>query len=86
MLIKVKSHLEVNLERNVKSKKKKGSTDIYQQQENMRENVGPLLHGVGDLVKKDMEKAEVLHAFFASVTSGKICLQESQGPENNRKT
>lgn len=43
------------------------------------------VHGVGDLVKKDMEKTEVLHAFFASVINRKICLQESQGPENNRK-
>lgn len=51
----------------------------------MRKNVAPPLHGVGDLVKKDMEKAEVLHAFFASVINGKICLQESQGPENSRK-
>lgn len=32
-----------------------------------------------------MEKAEVFHAFFASVINSKICLQESQGPENNRK-
>lgn len=31
---------------------------------------------------KAMEKAEALHAFFASVFTGKIDLQESQAPEN----
>lgn len=84
VVIKVKAHLELNLEKNGKSKNK-SFCRYMSSKEKMRENVGPLLHGVGDLVKKDMEKAEILHAFFASVINGKICLQESQGPENNRK-
>ncbi|GAB0206955.1 mitochondrial enolase superfamily member 1 [Grus japonensis] len=33
----------------------------------MRENVGPLQNETGDLVTQDMEKAEVLNDFFASV-------------------
>lgn len=28
------------------------------------ENMSPLLHGAGDSVTKDMEKAEILNAFF----------------------
>lgn len=66
VVIKVKAHLELNLERNVKSKNK-GFYRYISCKEKMRENVGPLLHGVGHLVKKDMGKAEVLHAFFASL-------------------
>lgn len=80
MVIKVKAHLELNLERNVTSKKKKSFYRYISSKEKMRENVGPLLHGVGNMVKKD-GKSEVLHAFFASVINRKICLQESQGPE-----
>ena len=34
-------------------------------------NVGPLINGAGDMVKKDMEKAKLLHAFFTSVSTGK---------------
>ena len=37
----------------------------------MRENVGPLRNERGDLVTQDMEKAEVLSDFFASVFTGK---------------
>lgn len=32
----------------------------------------PLLSGAGDLVTKDMEKAEVLRAFFALVFTVKV--------------
>ena len=81
---RAKAHLELNLERDVKSNNK-GFYTYISSKEKMRENVGPLLHGVGDLVTKDMEKAEVLHAFFASVVNGEICLQECQRPENSRK-
>ena len=35
-----------------------------------RENVGPLWKEIGDLVFMDMEKAEVLNDFFASVFTG----------------
>ncbi|GAB0202770.1 mitochondrial enolase superfamily member 1 [Grus japonensis] len=37
----------------------------------MRENVGPLWNEMGDLVTQDMEKAEVLSDFFASVFTSK---------------
>jgi len=36
-----------------------------------RENVGPLRKEVGDLVTQDVEKAEVLNDFFASVFNSK---------------
>lgn len=39
-----------------------------------------LLNGTGDLVTQDMEKAEVLNAFFALVFTGKTSLQESEAP------
>lgn len=35
----------------------------------------------GQLVTKEMEKDEVLSAFFATAFTGKICLQESQNPD-----
>lgn len=46
-----------------------------------RENAGLLLSGAGSLATKDVEKAEVLNTFFASVFTGSIGLQESQDPE-----
>jgi len=36
-----------------------------------RENAGPLRKEAGDLVTQDMEKAEVLNEFFASVFNSK---------------
>jgi len=44
----------------------------------IRENVGPLLNEVGDLVTDDTEKVELLNAFFASVFTAKTAPQESQ--------
>ncbi|KAK4808528.1 hypothetical protein QYF61_009831 [Mycteria americana] len=41
-------------------------------QRRTRENVGPLLTGVGDLETKDTEKAEALGAFFDSVFRGGV--------------
>lgn len=43
-----------------------------------RENVG---NGTGDLVTKDVEKVEVLNAFFALTFTGKICFQQAQAPD-----
>lgn len=46
-----------------------------------RENVGSPLSGAGDQVTKDMEKSMFLTSFYASVFTGKICLQDSWAPE-----
>lgn len=43
--------------------------------------VGLLSNGAGKLVTNNMEKAEVLSAFFASVSTSKTSLQEFQAPE-----
>ncbi|GAB0193512.1 mitochondrial enolase superfamily member 1 [Grus japonensis] len=47
----------------------------------MRENVGPLRNETGDLVTQDMEKAEVLNDFFASVFTGKCLSHTAQVTE-----
>lgn len=47
--------------------------------------MGLLLPGAGDLVTKDTEDTKVLTAFFTSVFTGKICLQESQASEASGK-
>ena len=47
----------------------------------MRENVGPLQNETGDLVTQDMEKAEVLNDFFASVFTGKYLNRTAQVTE-----
>ncbi|GAB0183823.1 mitochondrial enolase superfamily member 1 [Grus japonensis] len=47
----------------------------------MRENVGPLQNETGDLVTQDMEKAEVLNDFFASVFTGKSLSHAAQVTE-----
>lgn len=52
--------------------------------------MGLLLNGVGDLVKKDKEKAKVLNAFLTSVCSYKTpfrnlrSLRTVEGPEQER--
>lgn len=50
-----------------------------------KENIGPLLNWTGDLVTKDMEKAEVLNALFVSVFTSKIGPLEPQAPESSVK-
>ncbi|GAB0193934.1 mitochondrial enolase superfamily member 1 [Grus japonensis] len=47
----------------------------------MRENVGPLRNETGDLVTWDMEKAEILNDFFASVFAGKCSSPTAQASE-----
>ncbi|GAB0177637.1 mitochondrial enolase superfamily member 1 [Grus japonensis] len=47
----------------------------------MRENVGPLWNEMGELVTQDMEKAEVLNYFFASVFTGKCLSHTAQVTE-----
>ena len=43
--------------------------------------MGPLLNEVGVLMMEDIEKEEILNAFFASVFSAKVGPQEFQAPE-----
>ncbi|GAB0204934.1 mitochondrial enolase superfamily member 1 [Grus japonensis] len=72
---KAKALIEINLARDVKDKKKSFYRYVSDKRRT-RENVGPLRNETGDLVTQDMEKAEVLNDFFASVFTGK-CLSHS---------
>ena len=40
---------------------------------------------VGVLIPKDMEKSEILNAFFASIFTSKTVLEQSQAPEARGK-
>ncbi|GAB0204227.1 mitochondrial enolase superfamily member 1 [Grus japonensis] len=68
---------KVHLARDAKDNKK-SSFKYISSKRKTRENVGPLLTEVGDLVMEDTEKAELLNAFFASVFTAKAGPQESQ--------
>lgn len=50
---------------------KKGFYRYSSSKRKIQENVGPLINGARNVVKKDMEKAKLLHAFFTSVSTGK---------------
>ncbi|KGL80537.1 hypothetical protein N309_03760, partial [Tinamus guttatus] len=63
---KAKARLEHNLARDVKNNKKKFFKYINSKKKS-KENVGPLADGMGTLVTNNIEKAELLNAFFASV-------------------
>ncbi|GAB0204829.1 mitochondrial enolase superfamily member 1 [Grus japonensis] len=67
--------MEINLARDVKGNKKSFYRYISNKRKT-RENVGLLQNDTGDLVTWDMEKAEVLNDFFASVFTGK-CLNHT---------
>ena len=60
----------------VKSKKK-GFYKHINSKRKTGKNVDLLLNGAGDLVSKDMEKAEVFSAAFVSFFTDKTGLQES---------
>ncbi|XP_068809550.1 uncharacterized protein [Struthio camelus] len=74
---KTKAHLELNLARDVKDNKK-GFFKYITSKRKTRENVGLLLNGAGALVTKDIEKAELLNAAFASGFTAKASPQEFQ--------
>ncbi|PKU46210.1 hypothetical protein llap_3484 [Limosa lapponica baueri] len=76
---RAKAHLELNLARDVKDKKK-GLFKYVRSKRKARENVGPLLNEVGALMVEDTEKGELLNAFFASVLFAKAS-QESKALE-----
>ncbi|PKU42857.1 rna-directed dna polymerase from mobile element jockey-like [Limosa lapponica baueri] len=76
--------MELNLARDLKTNKKGFYKDMSNKRQT-RENVGPLHNEMDNLVTEDMEEAEVLNAFFASVFTSKTNLWESQVPETRRK-
>ncbi|XP_074790632.1 lysine-specific histone demethylase 1A isoform X3 [Natator depressus] len=73
---KAKSHLELQLARDVKSNKK-GFFRYVNNKKKVKESVGPLLNEGGNLVTEDVEKANVLNAFFASVSTNKVSPQST---------
>ncbi|GAB0204162.1 mitochondrial enolase superfamily member 1 [Grus japonensis] len=77
---KAKAHLELKLARDVKDNKK-GFFKYIGSKRKTRENLGPLLNEVGALVMEDIEKVELLNAFFASFLTAKAIPQESQTME-----
>ncbi|GAB0207445.1 mitochondrial enolase superfamily member 1 [Grus japonensis] len=72
---KAKALIELNLARDVKDNKKSFYRYVSDKRRT-RENVGPLRNETGNRVTQDMEKAEVLNDFFASVFTGK-CLSHT---------
>jgi len=60
---------------------KKGFYKYISGKKKTRENVGPLLKEMRELVTQDSEKAKVLSAFFASVFTGMTGIQEFCVPE-----
>ncbi|GAB0209914.1 hypothetical protein GRJ2_003457100 [Grus japonensis] len=77
---KAKALREISLARDVKGNKKSFYRYVSEKRR-MRENVGPLRNETGDLVTQDMEKAEVLNDFFASVFTGNCLSHTAQVTE-----
>ncbi|GAB0180169.1 mitochondrial enolase superfamily member 1 [Grus japonensis] len=77
---KAKALIEISLARDVKDNKKSFYRYVSDKRRT-RENVGPLQNETGDLVTQDMEKAEVLNDFFASVFNGKCLSHTAQVAE-----
>ncbi|GAB0204852.1 mitochondrial enolase superfamily member 1 [Grus japonensis] len=77
---KAKALMELNLARDVKDNKKSFYRYVSDKRRT-RENVGPLQNETGNLITQDMEKAEVLTDFFASVFTGKCLSHTAQVTE-----
>ncbi|KFQ50852.1 hypothetical protein N333_11838, partial [Nestor notabilis] len=67
---KAKAQLELSLDRDIKGKRK-GFYKYVTNKRQTRDNVGPLQDETGELAALDLDKAEVLNDFFASVFTGK---------------
>ncbi|NWI47943.1 RTJK polymerase, partial [Picathartes gymnocephalus] len=81
---KAKAQLELNLARDIKRNKKNFFRYISEKRRT-RENVGPLQKENGELLTKDMDKAEVLNDFFASVFNSKGSNHSVQVAEDKSK-
>ncbi|GAB0183916.1 mitochondrial enolase superfamily member 1 [Grus japonensis] len=77
---KAKALVEINLARDVKVNRKSFYRCVSDKRRT-RENVGLLWNETGDLVTQDVEKAEVLNDFFASVFTGKCLSHTAQVTE-----
>ncbi|GAB0210350.1 mitochondrial enolase superfamily member 1 [Grus japonensis] len=77
---KAKALTEISLARDVKDNKKSFYRYVSDKRRT-RENMGPLRNEMGDPVTQDMEKAEVLDDFFASVFTGKCLSHTAQVTE-----
>ncbi|GAB0175842.1 mitochondrial enolase superfamily member 1 [Grus japonensis] len=78
---RAKAQLELNLATAIKDNTKCFYKCIDSKRR-AKENLHPLLDAGGNIVTKDEEKAEVLHAFFASVLNSKAsCSLGTQPPE-----
>lgn len=71
---KVKTHLELNLAKDLKDKK--GFLKYIIKKKKTRENVGLLPNDVDALVTENAEKVELLKAAFASVFTVEASCQE----------
>lgn len=76
--------MELSLARNVRDSKKVFYKFINSKRKTT-ENVGLLLNAAREPMTNDLEKAEVLSAFFASIFTRKTVLRESQAPETRGK-
>jgi len=77
---RTKSLIELNLTRDVKGNKKSFCRSVSGKRK-ARDNVSPLWKEMGALVTWDMEKAEVLSDFVASVFTGKCSSHTAQVTE-----
>ena len=77
---KARALLELNLARGIKGNTK-GIYRYVSDKRKTREIVGPRQKETGDLVTQDMEKAEVVNDYFASVFTCKSLSHIAQVPE-----
>lgn len=71
-----KTYLQLNLVKDVKGNKKGLYRQITSKKKNS-EDMDPLINRLGDVVRKDMKRDEVLNVFLASASASKISLQKS---------